>query len=98
QQTLARGERMVATLNQPQYAPWRVEEQVVAIFAGVHGYLDPIPVGEVPRFQEDLRDHLLAEKAIYQQIRDEKQLSDELQERLHAEIRKVANAFGAQAA
>src|SRR5437879_5186477 len=31
QRTLARGERMVATLNQPQYSPWRVEEQVVAI-------------------------------------------------------------------
>src|SRR5207253_8791949 len=97
QQTLARGERMVATLNQPQYAPWRVEEQVAAIFAGVHGYLDPIPVADVPRFQEDLRDHLRADQAIYGQIRDEKQLSDELQERLHAEIKKVGNAFGAQA-
>ena len=30
QRTLARGERMVATLNQPQYQPWPVEEQVVA--------------------------------------------------------------------
>ena len=34
QATLARGERMVATLNQPQYQPWPMEEQVVAIFAG----------------------------------------------------------------
>src|SRR5207253_11238961 len=76
QQTLARGERMVATLNQPQYAPWRVEEQVVAIFAGVHGYLDAIPVADVPRFQEDLRDHLRADDTIYRQIREEKQLSD----------------------
>ena len=37
QRTLARGERMVATLNQPQYQPWPLEEQVVAIFAGIHG-------------------------------------------------------------
>src|SRR5438445_1312208 len=44
QQSLARGERMVATLNQPQYAPWPVEEQVVSIFAGVNGYLDGVPV------------------------------------------------------
>ena len=35
QQTLARGERMVATLNQPQYQPWPTEEQVVAIYAGI---------------------------------------------------------------
>ena len=37
---LGRGERMVATLNQPQYSPWALEEQVVAIFAGGNGYLD----------------------------------------------------------
>ena len=40
QQALARGERMVATLNQPQYQPWPIEEQVVAIYAGNNGYLD----------------------------------------------------------
>ena len=43
QQALNRGEKMVATLNQPQYAPWPLEEQVVAIYAGVNGYLDDIP-------------------------------------------------------
>ena len=36
---------MVATLNQPQYQPWPIEEQVVAIYAGIHGYLDKVPVG-----------------------------------------------------
>src|SRR5213082_1051601 len=64
QSTLARGERMVATLNQPQYSPWRVEEQVVAIFAGIHGYLDEIPTTQVPRFQDELREHLRAEGSI----------------------------------
>ena len=34
QKALARGERMVATLNQPQYQPWPIEEQVVALYAG----------------------------------------------------------------
>src|SRR5207237_6937389 len=51
QQALARGERMVASLNQPQYDPWPMEEQVAALYAGVNGFLDPIPVGQVPRFQ-----------------------------------------------
>src|SRR5207249_11039871 len=32
QDALARGERMVATLNQPQYDPWPLEEQVVALY------------------------------------------------------------------
>src|SRR5438270_1498659 len=61
QQALARGERMVATLNQPQYQPWPVEEQVVAIFSGINGYLDGIPVPEVPRFPAELRGQLRAE-------------------------------------
>src|SRR5689334_21972448 len=43
QQALTRGERMVATLNQPQYDPWPMEAQVVAIYAGINGYLDDIP-------------------------------------------------------
>ena len=43
QAALNRGEKMVATLNQPQYAPWPIEEQVVALYAGVNGYLDDIP-------------------------------------------------------
>ena len=43
QQALTRGEKMVATLNQPQYEPWPMEEQVVAIYAGNEGYLDDIP-------------------------------------------------------
>ena len=66
QATLARGERMVATLNQPQYQPWPMEEQVVAIFAGINGYLDDIPVPDVPRFQDELREHLRAEGSILQ--------------------------------
>src|SRR5450755_3438399 len=43
QQSLNRGEKMVSTLNQPQYQPWPMEEQVTALFSGIHGYLDDIP-------------------------------------------------------
>ena len=65
QRTLARGERMVATLNQPQYAPWPMEEQVVAIFAGINGYLDDVPTAEVPRFQDGAaRAHALPGEAL----------------------------------
>ena len=62
QSALGRGERMVATLNQPQYQPWAAEEQVVAIYAGINGWLDKIPVGQVPRFHDELREHLRTEK------------------------------------
>ena len=70
QSALGRGERMVATLNQPQYQPWAAEEQVVAIYAGINGWLDKIPVGQVPRFHDELREHLRTEKTILETIRD----------------------------
>jgi F-type H+/Na+-transporting ATPase subunit alpha len=93
QHTLARGERMVATLNQPQYQPWPMEEQVAAIFAGINGYLDDVPTSEVPRFQDELREHLKAEQSIYADIAEQKALSDELTEKLHGEIKKFKNGF-----
>jgi F-type H+-transporting ATPase subunit alpha len=93
QQTLARGERMVATLNQPQYQPWPMEEQVVAIFAGINGYLDDIPTAQVPRFQDELREYLRAESSVYDEIQEQRDLPDELQETLRAEIEKFKDTF-----
>jgi F-type H+/Na+-transporting ATPase subunit alpha len=93
QATLARGERMVATLNQPQYAPWPMEEQVVAIWAGINGYLDDIPTQDVPRFQEELREDLRAEGSIYEEIRSGGDLPDELAEKLGAEIERFKGRF-----
>jgi F-type H+/Na+-transporting ATPase subunit alpha len=93
QRTLARGERLVATLNQPQYQPWPVEEQVVAIFAGINGYLDDIPTAQVSRFQDELREYLRTEGALYDELREQKDLSDELQEKLTSEIEKFKSNF-----
>jgi F-type H+/Na+-transporting ATPase subunit alpha len=93
QRTLARGERMVATLNQPQYQPWPVEEQVVAIFAGINGYLDDIPTAQVSRFQDELREYLRTEGSVYDELRKQKDLSDELQEKLASAIEKFKSNF-----
>ena len=68
QASLARGERMVATLNQPQYAPWPMEEQVVAIYAGINGFLDDVPVQDIPRFQDELRETCRTEGSVYKEI------------------------------
>src|SRR3954463_2752744 len=50
QRLLARGARLTELLNQPQFSPLPVEEQVVSIFAGVRGYLDKVEVVNVNRF------------------------------------------------
>jgi F-type H+-transporting ATPase subunit alpha len=84
---------MVATLNQPQYQPWPMEEQVVAIFAAINGFLDDVPPGQVPRFQEELREHLRTEKTIYKEIREKKDLPDDLAERIGKELEKFQKSF-----
>jgi F-type H+-transporting ATPase subunit alpha len=93
QQALSRGERMVATLNQPQYQPWRIEEQVVAIYAGINGHLDGVPVGQVPRFQEELRETLRAEGSVYDSIRETGDITDDNGPKLDAELKKFAGSF-----
>jgi F-type H+-transporting ATPase subunit alpha len=94
--TLNRGEKLVATLNQPQYQPWPVEEQVVAIYAGVNGYLDDVPTSEVVRFQEEFREHLRSSGTVYKEIRETGQLSDELETKLEEEIKKFKQGFNVE--
>jgi F-type H+/Na+-transporting ATPase subunit alpha len=96
QQALTRGEKMVATLNQPQYDPWPMEEQVVAIYTGIHGFLDDIPTPQVQRFQDELREHMRTEGSLYGQIRDTGDLPDDLAEKLSAELEKFKNGFNVQ--
>jgi F-type H+-transporting ATPase subunit alpha len=93
QQTLGRGERMVATLNQGQYQPWPMEEQVVGIFAGIHGYLDDVPTEEIPRFHDELRESLRTEATIYAGLRDQRELTEELDASLRAHIETVVDRF-----
>jgi F-type H+-transporting ATPase subunit alpha len=95
-QTLARGQRMVATLNQPQYQPWPMEEQVTAIYAGIHGFLDDIPPSQVPRFQDELRDQLRSEGTILKEIRETGALSDELAARLEALLQRFGQGFNVE--
>ena len=45
QRLLNRGARLTELLKQPLNSPMVVEEQVVAIYSGINGWLDDVPVG-----------------------------------------------------
>ncbi len=47
QRQLARGERLMEVLKQPQYAPYPLDHQVYLIFAATRGYLDKVPVNRI---------------------------------------------------
>ena len=94
QRLLNRGARLTELLKQPQYSPLQVQEQVVVIYAGVNGYLDPIPVSDVGRFEEELLRHFRDEqKDILETIRTEKALSDDTSEKLKAAVDAFAKNF-----
>ncbi len=54
QAQLDRGYRLVELLKQPLNSPLPVEEQVVSLYAATNGYLDPVPVDEVRRFETEM--------------------------------------------
>jgi len=94
QRLLARGERLTEVLKQGQYSPLPVEEQVVAIFTGVNGYLDDIDTGEVTRFEAALLADIRANHAgILEGIRTEQQVTDDLDAQLRDAIGNFAKSF-----
>jgi F-type H+-transporting ATPase subunit alpha len=83
QALLARGSRLTELLKQPQYHPLPVEEQVVAIFAGVRGYLDKIDVGRIGAFESQFVNELKAkEPAVMEAIRRDGELKPDTEKKL----------------
>jgi len=94
QRTLARGERLVATLNQKERSPLAVEDQVVQVFAATNGFVDRITVERVPEFLAGLVQRMHSEGAdVLDKIR-EGDWSDETQEALRKAVGDFADDFG----
>ncbi len=94
QKLLARGSRLTQLLKQPQFKPYPVEEQVVAIYAGTRGYLDAVPVDDVNRYEAALLDSIRANGAeILDDIRTQKDLTPEIEERLKGFLDRFAKSF-----
>ena len=91
---LDRGQRLVELLKQPQYQPFPVEEQVVALYAGVNGFLDDVAVEDILRFERGLLGFMRMEKsAILTDIREKKAIDSELEELLKAAINSFKETF-----
>ena len=90
QQLLARGARLTEVLKQGQYAPRSVAEQVVAIFAGVRGYLDGVGVRDVTRFEEGLLGEIKARHGELMARIDE---SGDLDDDTEKEVDGIVSAF-----
>jgi len=94
QKLLARGARLTELLKQPQYQPIPVEEQVVAIFSGVRGYLDRLDVGKIGPFERQMIADIKANHAdILEAIRNEREIKPETEQKLAAVLDGLLKNF-----
>jgi F-type H+-transporting ATPase subunit alpha len=94
QKLLARGARLTEVLKQPQYQPMPVEEQVAAIFAGVRGFLDNLPVEKVVPFERRMLQDLRAtHPEILAAIREDRELKPETEQKLTSYLEGFLKTF-----
>jgi F-type H+/Na+-transporting ATPase subunit alpha len=94
QRLLNRGSRLTELLKQAQFSPLKMEEQVVVIYAGVNGYLDPLPVNRIKAFEDGLLAHFRSKHAdILEAIRDSGDLSDAVAAKLKSAVESFAKSF-----
>ena len=97
QRQLARGERTVEILKQPQYDPMAVERQVASIYAVINGHLDRIPVERVREWEKGFLEFMTAHyDEILTGLREEKVLTEELEAGLKAAIGDFNARFEAE--
>jgi F-type H+-transporting ATPase subunit alpha len=96
QQQLSRGKRLVELLKQPQYKPLQMEEQVAVVLAGVGGKVDDVEVSAVRRFEAEMLEYLHAKhEGIFDEIRNSKDLPNDLKAKLSAAIDDFKKGFKA---
>src|SRR5271166_2111235 len=94
QALLARGARLTELLKQPQFKPVPVEEQVVAIFAGVRGYLDKIAVGRIGAFESSMLGEMKArEPALLDTIRTDLEIKPDTENKLTGFMDNFSKSF-----
>jgi F-type H+-transporting ATPase subunit alpha len=87
---LERGKRAVEVLKQLQYAPIKIENQVVTLYALTKGYMDDIAIDKIKEFEEQLNEYAEHNaKVFYKEVTEKKMWSDKGEE----ELKKVIEDF-----
>ena len=91
---LAKGERLTEILKQDQYKPLSMERQIFIIFAATNGYLDPYPVAEGRRYEQELYRFLDARHGgLVKDLAEKKDIKGEIGERMKAALAEFAEIF-----
>ena len=79
---LNRGSKIMEVLKQPQYSPYKVEEQVISFYCVTNGYFDDIPNEKLRTFEKDLIEAIKNDSNILNEILEKKSLDDNLKNEL----------------
>ncbi len=83
QNLLKRGSRLTEMLNQKQYRPMSMPQEVVSLFAGVNGFLDGVEVEQIGRYEELLQEKMKLEGSeILDKLATQKDMTDEIKSAL----------------
>jgi F-type H+-transporting ATPase subunit alpha len=92
--TLERGRRLVELLKQGQYQPYPVEREVVSLWLGTTGKLDPVPVNDVRRFEAEFLDFVARNyTGVFDEIRQSKVLGDDAVQTLEKAVEDFYGQF-----
>jgi len=97
QNQLNRGKRLIEVLKQPQYQPLPVEKQVLIIYAGTNGMLDDLEVDQIRLFETELYKFVeTSQTGLLQEIRDKKNLDDQLKPKVNSMLKEFKERFVAR--
>jgi F-type H+/Na+-transporting ATPase subunit alpha len=94
QRQLSRGRKLVETLKQPQYTPYKVEEQIMVIFNATNGYMDKITDADVPRYEKEFVQFMTQKYSdVTSSIANEKKISDSVKDKMVSAINEFNTIF-----
>jgi len=94
QNQLARGRRLVELLKQPAYSPYKVEDQVVSVYAALNGHMDHIIEADVRRFETEFLQFLRHKHAaVVEGIAKDKQIKDDNKKALNDALTEFKAVF-----
>ncbi len=91
---LERGKRLSELLKQEQGVPIAVEKQILALYAGTHGFLDEFPIDRLSLYEKKMLDFVEKNHPhILREIREKKVIGSELEQNIQDELKKFAQEF-----
>ena len=84
---LARGERVMEVMKQPQYQPMSVAEMALSLFAANEGYLDDVEVGKIVDFEAAMQAYIKSSHGeMMDEINGNPEYNDDVADKLRAAL------------